>query len=550
MTFTTRDGLPNSDISCVMEDKEGNIWFGFGTEDVGVSRYDGQDFTNLTVEDGLPVNFICSILEDREGNIWFGTIGGCVSRYDGRGFQTIAVKDGLSCNFIRSILEDEEGYLWFGTGGGGVCKYDGRNFQEITTRDGLSHDVVEQIIQDRAGNFWFATDNGVTRYTPPKGEVKPRVRIIQAIADRVYEFPLNKGGQGVVPDSIETSARQVTFEYKGLSFRTKFGNIKYIYKLEGRDTDWSRGTRERRVSYENIEPGEYLFQVKAIDRDLNYSDAAQVKLRVIPDPRNHRIAQLEGELEERERAEMERMQRELEDARQIQQSLLPKDPPQLEGFEIAGMSLPAREVSGDFYDYLSLGQDVGIVLADVTGKSVKAAMVAALADGMLNAEIKGQRELWNSPGKILNELNMGLKPRLVRGMFTAMSLGIICARERKLLFSNAGMPYPIVKRGREVRELEVVGVPLGLMEGAEYQDLSAEMEGGDLVVFYSDGVIEATDETGEMYQTERLLELIQQANPGLSAQEMVDLVVRDVTGFVGGEETSDDISVVVIVCKE
>ena len=131
-----------------------------------------------------------------------------------------------------------------------------------------------------------------------------------------------------------------------------------------------------------------------------------------------------------------------------------------------------------------------------------------------------------------------------------MSLGIICPHERKLKFSNAGMPYPIVKRGKKVWELEVVGMPLGLMEGAEYEDLSAEMKGGDLVVFYSDGVIEATDETGEMYQTERLLELVQQASPDLSAQEMVDLIVGDVAAFVGDEETSDDITIVVIVCKE
>jgi len=456
-------------------------------------------------------------------------------------WESFGLLDGLPGLNVPEILEDREGCLWFATWDG-ASRYDGESFVNFTTEDGLADNHLDCIFEDRAGNFWFTTPSGVTRYPPPAQKAKPRVRITQANADKVYEFPLNK-------DSIETSARQVTFEYKGLSFRTKFDRIKYICKLEGRDTDWSRATRERRVSYEDLKPGEYVFQVKAIDRDLHYSDAAQVKLRVIPDPRNHRIAQLEGELEERERAEMERIHRELEDARQIQQSLLPKGPPRLKGFEIAGMSLPAKEVSGDFYDYLSLGQDVGVVLADVTGKSVKAAMIAALADGMLDAEIKGQRELWDSPRKILSELNMGLKPRLVRGMFTAMSLGIICADERKLLFSNAGMPYPIVKRGKEVRELEVAGMPLGLMEGAEYEDLSADMKEGDLVVFYSDGVIEATDETGEMYQTERLLELIKQADPDLSAQETVDLIVRGVTEFVGDEETSDDITIVVILCK-
>jgi sigma-B regulation protein RsbU (phosphoserine phosphatase) len=241
------------------------------------------------------------------------------------------------------------------------------------------------------------------------------------------------------------------------------------------------------------------------------------------------------------------MHQELEDARQIQQSLLPDKPPQIEGFGIAGTSLPAREVSGDFYDYLSLGKDTGIVLADVTGKSVQAAMVAAMANGMLDSEIRGQRELWNSPGGILKQLNIGLQPRLTHTMFTAMSLGILQVEANSLLFSNAGMPYPIVKRrGREVRELTVNGLPLGITNAAEYDDLSIDLEDGDFVVFYSDGVIEAENEAGDMYQTERLLKLIQQADPGISAQEMVDLIVSDVTEFVGDVEPSDDITVMVL----
>jgi sigma-B regulation protein RsbU (phosphoserine phosphatase) len=298
------------------------------------------------------------------------------------------------------------------------------------------------------------------------------------------------------------------------------------------------------------EPGTYVFEVQAIDRDLNYSEPASVELKVIPDPRNHRIIQLEEHIHQQELAELERVHRELEDARQIQQSLLPEQPPLIEGFEIAGASLPAREVSGDFYDYLAMGENTGIALADVTGKSVKAAMIAAMANGMLHAEVRERVDVWDSPGMILRQLNTGLGPRLSRGMFTAMSLGVLQMADKRLLFSNAGMMYPVVKRGERVWELKVNGVPLGLMEGAEYQDLSLDLKRGDLVIFYSDGIIEAENEAGEMYQTERLLELMQRADPGLSAQDMVDLIVRDVTGFVGEEESSDDITVVVLRCEE
>lgn len=129
-----------------------------------------------------------------------------------------------------------------------------------------------------------------------------------------------------------------------------------------------------------------------------------------------------------------------------------------------------------------------------------------------------------------------------------MSLSILLVREKRLLLSNAGIPYPIVKRGGEVRELKVNGLPLGIIDSAEYTDLSVDLEAGDFVVFYSDGVNEATNEAREFYGTERLLEILRRADPGLSAHEMVDWIIKDVTRFAGVMEPSDDITVVVLHC--
>jgi len=307
VTFTTKDNLANNQVWSMVEDREGNLWL--GTVD-GISRYDGNSFVTFTKKDGLADNHVWSITIDREGKLWFATKNG-VSCYDVQGCQMSIVKDGLSCRNVRYILEDREGYFWFGTNGGGVCKCDSKNFQDITTQDGLAYDTVRQIIQDKTGNLWFATPNRITKYSSPPQKVKPRVRIIQVIAGEVYENP----------DSIETPANQVIFEYKGLSFKTKFNRIKYIYKLAERDADWSHATRERMVRYEDIEPGEYLFQVKAIDRDLNYSDAAQVKLTVIPDPKNHRIAELESDLERRNQ-ELEKANAELQRLNKFKSELL------------------------------------------------------------------------------------------------------------------------------------------------------------------------------------------------------------------------------------
>ncbi|MBM3236960.1 response regulator [Candidatus Poribacteria bacterium] len=258
--------------------------------------------------------------------------------------------------------------------------------------------------------------------------------------------------------------------------------------------------------------------------------------------------QLEERLRQHERAEMERVRRELEDARQIQRSLLPKKTPKIKGFEITGMSVPAKEVGGDFYDYLLLSDNVGIVLADVSGKSMRAAMVAAMANGMLHAGVKGQSEIWDSPSSILHELNIALRPRLIDWMFTAMSLSIFKAGEKRFQFSNAGLPYPLVKRGEKAWELELNGLPLGAMDYAEYTELNVDLEAGDFVVFYSDGITEATNGTGEMYQMERLLKVLQQAASDLSAQEMAARILQDVALFVGDVEQGDDITLVVVRC--
>ena len=258
---------------------------------------------------------------------------------------------------------------------------------------------------------------------------------------------------------------------------------------------------------------------------------------------------LEERLLQQERDETERIYQELEDARQIQQSLFPKEPPEIQGFEIAAASLPAKEVSGDFYDFLALGDKIGIVLADVTGKSVKAAMVAAMASGMLRMQVEGRSDIWDSPRMIFNELNVALRPRLIHGMFVAACLGILSAKEKRLLLSNVGLPYPIIKRGEKTWELEVNGLPLGILDDAEYTDLAIDLEAGDFVVFYSDGISEAMDETEEIYQSERLMERVRKADPGLSAQEMIDWITQDVTAFMGDMDTYDDITLVVLRCN-
>ncbi|MSS73726.1 MAG: hypothetical protein EXS64_19895 [Candidatus Latescibacteria bacterium] len=110
--------------------------------------------------DGLPVGYVRSILQDREGNLWFGTWGGGVSRFDGKTFTAFTTKDGLASNLVYSILQDREGNIWFGTWGEGVSRFDGKDWKTFTMKDGLASNLVYSILQDREGNIWFSGRGG------------------------------------------------------------------------------------------------------------------------------------------------------------------------------------------------------------------------------------------------------------------------------------------------------------------------------------------------------------------------------------------------------
>ena len=285
-TFTTKDGLPHNRIRCMFGDRKRLLWF--GTEGGGVSRYDGKEFANFTTEDGLAHNVVECIFEDREGVFWFGTWGRGVSRYDGEQFVTFTAEDGLADNHVYSIFEDREGHLWFGTYGGGVSRYDGLVLQSLSKKDGLTHDSVHEILQDRNGDIWISTEGGVTRYRPH--HTPPTIRFTEVIADQRY---------GSVEEiHLPSSQKFVIFEFQGRSLTTRPDGMAYVVRLEGYDPDW-KPNYTGRVEYQDLPLGEYVFQVKAVDRDLNYSESVSVRISVVPDPRLEAFAEaLSGMSEE------------------------------------------------------------------------------------------------------------------------------------------------------------------------------------------------------------------------------------------------------------
>jgi transcriptional regulator with PAS, ATPase and Fis domain len=193
--------------------------------------------------------------------------------------------DGLACsNSVSHIAQDRGGALWFGTVGG-LSRYDGQRFVTYTTEDGLADNKVNAIYEDREGNLWFGTGRGVTRYRPP-APCPPSLVVDAVVADRRYEGP----AEAKIPDSVKVTA----FEFHALSLKTRPGAMVYRYRLQGRDEEW-RTTHRQRVEYQSLPLGQYAFQIQAVDRDLGYSNTAEVRLTVVPDPRDQEIARLAQE---------------------------------------------------------------------------------------------------------------------------------------------------------------------------------------------------------------------------------------------------------------
>ncbi|RPH31383.1 MAG: hypothetical protein EHM93_13940 [Bacteroidales bacterium] len=168
-SFSKLQGLKHDVILCILQDKNGNVWF--GTDGGGASKYDGKYFTHYTEKEGLANNRVYSMLQDNAGNLWFGTLAGGVTQFDGKYFTNFSEKEGLSNSCIRFIFQDSSGNIWFGTNSDGVYMYDGETMSEgkagfthYTKNEGLSSNRVNSILQDKSGNIWFCTDGGVSKY--------------------------------------------------------------------------------------------------------------------------------------------------------------------------------------------------------------------------------------------------------------------------------------------------------------------------------------------------------------------------------------------------
>ncbi len=238
-----------------------------------------------------------------------------------------------------------------------------------------------------------------------------------------------------------------------------------------------------------------------------------------------------------ERAEREAMNREAEEARAIQQALLPKSSPYVPGYAISGLSIPARAVGGDWYDFIPFPDGRwGLVLADVSGKGTAAALLMSATRGML----RSLAEACSTPAEVLDKLNGLLVEDFPAGKFVTLVYAVLDPATRSITFASAGHLRPLLVDDSGPRFLDTErGLPLGLSCG-DYSQSTVALSKGSRLVFYSDGISEASNREDEEYGLDRLAQHV--SGPGASAITVLD----DVRAFAAGVPLRDDASVVFV----
>ncbi|MGA3052574.1 MAG: GAF domain-containing protein [Candidatus Korobacteraceae bacterium] len=251
-------------------------------------------------------------------------------------------------------------------------------------------------------------------------------------------------------------------------------------------------------------------------------------------------------LYERIARQEKRLEQDLALARELQFRLLPQKMPTFQHAEVASRFAPARQIGGDLYDFLEYsGEGVaGIAVGDVSGKGAPAAIYASLVSGIARSLANEEP----SAAGMLEGINLSLSERPIEGQYVSMIYAIWDDQQQLLQIANSGLPRPLHCHAGKVEEIQATGLPIGLFPNATYDELNLRGKAGDVFLFFSDGILDATSSAGEMFGRRRL-ENIARANAHGSAEEIVDAIFTAVSSHAEGVETFDDQTIVAIKVK-
>jgi signal transduction histidine kinase/ligand-binding sensor domain-containing protein len=286
--FTEKEDFERGrSASAFAEDRNGNLWFGF--YEGGLARYRDGRFTFYGQKEHLPAGVITDLLVDREGRLWASSALHGLYRLDDTTaedpqFVSYTINEGLTSNNIRTITEDLSGNIYVGTVRG-VDRFNPEtgSVRHFSTSDGLAADFVVDSHCDRNGTLWFATMNGLSKLTPAPGGTAPEPQVwLGGVMVSGLPRPVSPLGNTTInPLELAHNENNFQIDFFGLDFRPG-ETLRYQYKLEGSNADWSTPSEQRSVTFANLSPGSYRFLVRAVNSDGTVSpEPASISFRIL-----------------------------------------------------------------------------------------------------------------------------------------------------------------------------------------------------------------------------------------------------------------------------
>ena len=577
-------------------DDAGNLWIGTFGGGVNVLNLNNQKFTyyknNPDDSTSIADDNIIRIFKDHKGNMWFGTTKG-FSRYskEKRIFKNYDEKDGLANNFIYGIEEDDNGNLWLSTNNG-LSKFnpEKETFKNYYAQDGLQGNEFNQnaFAKDyKRGRLLFGGANGFNVFDPD--DVKENSYIPPVVYTNYIRYnsddeegkPIFEKGISA-RDSILLTYKDniVTLQFAALSYYNNNEN-QYRYKLEGFNENWIQLGNNNTVTFTNLSSGEYNLRVIGSNNDGIWNeDGASLFIEVTPpwwrtnfayatyvilflsslyglrrfeiNRREQKTKLRENELrlkatEAEKRAiqmENDRKTKELEEARQLQLSMLPKELPVLPNLEIAAFMRTATEVGGDYYDFIV--QETGVLnvaFGDATGHGLQAGTMVTLMKGFFTSDSSklGLNEFMSHCTRVIKDIKLG---RIL------MSFSYLKIENDKLQITSAGMP-PVFyhhKETNQVEEIIIKGMPLGAMRNASYNTVEMKLQSGDTILLLTDGLPEQMNPNEEMFDYSRVKKHFNDIIDN-SPNGIIEKLVEAGDNWMNGRVQDDDITFVVIKVK-
>jgi len=574
-------------------DDEGRLWVGTYGEGVNVLNLSDQIFTyfkhNPDDLASIADDNIIRVFNDSKGNMWVGTSKG-LSKYSkvNKSFKNYDEEDGLGNNFVYGILEDNNGNLWISTNSG-LSKFNPstETFKNYYEQDGLQGNEFNQNAfakDNKTGRLLFGGPNGFTVFDPNDVKENSYVPPVSYTNYTRYNSDDEEGKpifeKGISDrDSILLTYKDniVTLQFAALSYYNSSEN-QYRYKLEGFNENWIQLGNDHTVTFTNLSPGDYKLIVTGSNNDgLWNAEGRSLFIGVSPpwwrtniayaiyaltffsllywlrrfeiNRREQKTKLRENELrlkatEAEKRAiqiENDRKTKELEEARELQLSMLPRELPKLPNLQIAAFMRTATEVGGDYYDFIVQENGVlNIGFGDATGHGLQAGTMVTLMKGFFTSDAAKlePQAFMNHCSNMIKEIKLG---RIL------MSFSLLRIIDSKLLITSAGMPpvYFYNNAKKETEEILIQGMPLGAMKKFSYKLVEKELRSGDTLLLLTDGLPEQMNPNDEMFDYSRVKNHFSEIANN-SPDEIINSLVKNADDWMNGKPQADDITLIVI----